>query len=278
MVFDLNRVERPSDGTPICSLGRPFPAGTEVPIDGAYSVEAARFTPNQSVAYLSLCPPSGLKTACDLYTSPLLDGRFTSYTKLAGVSDATHYDSYPTISPDGRYLVFSSNRMSQLRVFVAAASGGSFDQPVITPLSVIPNMIRSNEPYLVNDGRVLYLSGASPDSQTDDIYRAAGEPPLYGGTAEIVAGIETAAGEYAPVVANDELEIFFASDRVNGNFELDLYTATRTSTAMPFDPPVRIDSLSTDGIDWPLWLSPDACDLYYINKPGAFATMYVSHR
>ncbi len=61
---------------------------------------------------------------------------------------------------------------------------------------------------------------------------------------------------------------------------LDIYVATRASTDLPFDEPQRIPELSSDGIDWPLWISPDGCDLYYINKTTSplRATMYVTRR
>jgi hypothetical protein len=263
-----------------CSPGRPFGAGTEVPIGGSYSVEAARFTPNQNLAYLSLCPANGDKTKCDIYSSPFLDGAFTAFTKLPGVSDATHYDSYPTITADGKFMLFGSSRTSPLRVWVAAAQNGSFDQPTLTPFVAIAGMQHSNEPYLLGDGRTVYLSGQSPQTQGEDIFRTSGDPPLFGGDAALVPGIQTTGSELAPVVSDDELEIFFASDRGAANFALDIYVTTRESPDHEFATPTPVPALSTDGIDWPLWLSPDACDLYYINKDTTtnVATMYVTHR
>jgi Tol biopolymer transport system component len=263
-----------------CSPGRPFAAGTEVPIGGSYSVEAARFTPAQNQAYLSLCPASGDKTKCDLYSSPFLEGAFTAFTKLPGVSDATHYDSYPTITADGSFLLFGSQRTSPLRVWVAAAQNGSFDQPTLTPLVAIAGMQHSNEPYLLTDGRTLYLSGQSPQSQADDIYRTSGDPPLFGGDAVLVPGIATTSRELAPVVSDDEREIFFSSDRDSASFALDIYVATRDTADQDFATPTPVPALSTDGNDWPIWLSPDACDLYYVNKDPttSVATMYVTHR
>jgi hypothetical protein len=60
---------RPMDAREPCVNGTPFGAGVEVPIAGTHSVEAARFTPTRSVAYLSLCTPGSTIGTCDLYTS-----------------------------------------------------------------------------------------------------------------------------------------------------------------------------------------------------------------
>ena len=263
-----------------CSAGRPFSAGIEVPIGGNYSVEAARFTPSQNQAYLSLCPASGDVTMCDLYSSPFLGGELTAFSKLTGVSDPMKYDAYPTITSDGDYLLFGSRRMSPLQVWVAKANNGSFDLPTITALGALPGMQHSNEPYLLRDGRTLYFSGQTPSSQADDIYRTSGDPPGFGGAAQPVPGIASDGGDLAPVVSDDEREMFFASDRGAARMALDIYVATRGSPDVPFDEPQPIPELSSDGIDWPLWISPDGCDLYYINKTTSplRATMYVTHR
>jgi hypothetical protein len=81
--------------------------------------------------------------------------------------------------------------------------------------------------------------------------------------------------EFAPVLRDNELEIVFAA---GANFALDLYTATRASAGDAFETPARIAELSTDGNDWPVWFSPDGCELFYISKQGAIATLYVAKR
>jgi len=73
----------------VCSHGVPFGAGTPVPIDSAYGVEAARFNRERTIAYLSLCLTIMPRAAgCDLYLSPFTTttASFNQFTKLSGVS------------------------------------------------------------------------------------------------------------------------------------------------------------------------------------------------
>jgi len=265
-----------------CDPGTPFGPGTAVRIDGAYSVEAARFDPTQSIAYLSLC--TGAKSTCDLFQSAFsrATGEFSFYSRL-NVSDSTVYDSYASITPDAQTLVFGSQRLTgAVRPWVSAAVGGQFT--LAAELKVIPDVSYANEPYLVGGGQVLYLAGAKIGGTTSaDIYRARGGPPGFGGASDLVDGVNSSGGEYASVVSEDELEIFFASDRestgVPATMPIDIFGATRALASGPFVTPVKLAALSTlDGSDWPVWLSPDGCDLYYINKVANFATLKVAHR
>lgn len=263
-----------------CSLGDPFPAGSPVAIDGSYSVEAARFNPSQSVAYLSLCPASGDKTLCDLYSASFLPatGNFGAYARLG--ASGPGYDAYPTITPDGQHMLFGSTRNGTVELFVASAVNGSFEMPDIAELDLVPGADYGNEPYMLGDGRTIYFSaGNYDDGNSSQLYRAEGDPPAFGG-AMLVPGVNGMDQELAPVVSDDELEIFFASNRAQPgpDMALDIYTATRDRPDEPFGPPALVQSLTTPDIDWPLWLSPDACELYYINKTVPVATLYRSRR
>lgn len=268
----------------ICEIGTAFGPGTAVEIDGAYSVEAARFDPAQSIAYLSLCTPGDrTKMSCELYQSAFVraTGKLSFYSRLS-VGAPMKYDSYAAITPNAQYLVFGSDRLGPVRVFVSVANAGQFT--VATELSVIASVSYANEPYLLGDGQTLYLEAGMMNSSTGaDIYRARGGPPTFGGASDLVDGVSSPQGEYAPVVSDDELEIFFASDRESTmmppDFPLDIFRATRDAKGAAFKTPVKLDSLSTtNGIDWPVWLSPNRCDLYYINKVSDFATLLVAHR
>ena len=261
-----------------------FGPGTPVPIDGTYSVEAARFDPTQSVAYLSLCMQGDvMKTTCDLYQSTYtrVTNQLSFYAKL-GVSSSGFYDSYATITPDAQHLMFGSTRSGNTRTYLSVASGGQFT--TAAEIRLIPRESFANEPYLLGDGVTLYLAGGSSGSGTGgDIYRARGGPPTFGAGADLVEGVNSAVDEAAPVVSDDELEILFSSDRESTgmpmNMPLDIFVASREATTEAFGTPRKLDALSTtNGIDWPVWLSPDRCDLYYINKVDDLATLLVTHR
>ena len=104
-----------------------------------------------------------------------------------------------------------------------------------------------------------------------------GEPPTFGGMPLPVPGTDLPSfAEAAPVVREDEREIFFAAGTSVASF--DIYPATRADAAAPFDAPIKVDALSTNGIDYPVWIAPDGCELYYINKANNVATLFVAKR
>lgn len=275
-----DRADASDAGPRVCEVGAPFVEMKEVSIAGAYSVEAARFNPTQSVAYLSLC--EGAVTSCDMFFSAYtpMTGQLGTYLPV-GVNGSS-YDAYATVTPDSQVLVFGSVRSGGLRTFISIAEAGKF--VTASELALISSVSFANEPYLSTDGQTLHLAGGKVDGTTrGDIYRARGGPPTFGGASDLVAGVNTSANEAAPVVSDDEREMFFASDRestgVPVDMPLDIFVATRGATDRPYEMPVKVPLLSTtDGTDWPVWLSPDRCDLYYINKVSGLATLKVAHR
>lgn len=283
-VFNLRVVgelEPPPDAPRVCEAGTPFPTGTPVPIDGTYSVEAARFAPDRSYAHLALCPTSG-NAGCDLYLSQFSaeTGQFTQHLKMNGVSTPTSYDSYPTFTPDGTFILFGSNRGAVLHLWVATKTNGSFEAPTLTQLTLAGEQ-QANEPYLASNGQTLYFGATQDTDAADwDIYRATGGPPSFSQAVQL-PGLVSTADEVAPVISEDERELFFSSNRHSAiqTGMIDIYTATRADASQAFSMPVRVPALSEDGgNDWPVWLSPDGCDLYYINKTASVSTLYVTHR
>jgi Tol biopolymer transport system component len=261
-----------------CTGGTSFGAPMRVEIDPFYSVEAARFTRNRGVAYLSLCPvgTANPKPGCDIYTSVYSaeTEAFSAFSRMGGVSTQNVYDAYPTITNDNNHLLFGSERNGGIRIFIASVRNSSFDSATITQLP-LPGDPAANEPYIVGDGRVLYLSTSG--GANAKLMRMAGEPPLFGGQPRVVEGVDVPnSEEFAPVVRDDELEIFFASGS-GGTSALDLYVASRANASATFGTPEKL-ALSTSAIEWPVWIAPNGCDLYFISKQSGVATLYVAKR
>ena len=277
-------VDQPDDGPAPCVVGTPFPPGQPAMITGAYNVEAARFTQDEKIVYLSLCERGGSKTTCDLYTGQRFDdGTIGSYAPIA-TSDSTTYDAYPTVTTDGKYLVYAGRRGGETRNYVVPSINGFFTQTGILLLPVAADLSYSNEPYLLADGKTLYFSGAS------DLYRSRGDAPNFGdiATRTLLTSVNSSKSDLAPVATNDDLELFFSSDR--GSAGLDIWTATRAAAEGDFSEPTTSGvSIPDDGtslelqrLEWPVWISSDRCTLYYIAKQGrtdaAVSTLYVTSR
>ena len=281
-VFGLTTPTLPLDAH-VCE-GQPFPGqGEVVALDGSGSVENVRFNHDKSLALLAISTNGDATT--DLYQAPVVNGVIAAYSKMTGIS-SLNYDSYATYA-DPTHIVLASRRPAQtdhVAIWIAEAVNGSFDTPVITKL-VDPTTLSmleetsTNEPYTISNSAMYFTAAANNDS---DLFRASTVLPL--GDITRLDELDTDARENAAVVADDEHEIFFSSDRdqqaTNGALDgLDIYTATRTGSDMPFDPPTKLAQISVaDQIDYPVWLSADACELYYINKSSSGSALYVVRR
>lgn len=282
-VIELDR--NVDDMAAVCDHGGEFGAGEPVALTGSWGVEAARFNASQNFVYLALYPWPGDKSMTELYTSPFntVTKRFGGFSKINGISFGS-YDSYPTITPDDGHIVFASSRStSALAIWIATSTDGSYDKPTIKMLPMPAGQTFANEPYILADGRTLYFSAGTFSSWR--LYKAVGTPPAFGTASPVPVALTTNGYDEAPVVTDDELELFFASNRADTGDDkaFDIYTATRTVTSEPFGNPRRLTSVSTSGTDWPTWISPTGCELYYINKPydaagEGQATLFVAHR
>jgi hypothetical protein len=52
----------------------------------------------------------------------------------------------------------------------------------------------------------------------------------------------------------------------------------RASTTANFDPPVNVQELNTANEDWPDWLSPDRCRIYFERGGTSGRKIYVAER
>jgi hypothetical protein len=271
-----------ADVTPsTCDRARSFGSGSPIPIAGEWSLEAARFTQDRANAYVALCPTDGSAVQCDLYSSELRDGGLGVHNLLAQAS-GPDYDSYPTVTSDGQRLVFGSRRADAgFKIWFATAVNGTFSgAPQMQQFTTAFGL--TNEPYVLGDGAALYFAGAPPGARST-IYVTRDWGTDAAAVAVPVEGLPSDAAHAAPVVANDELELFFASnvgDPDNFKTAHDIHRATRATPGDAFGPAEKLIGLSAAGNDWPVWLSPDGCDLYFINKDPASsrATLLVASR
>jgi hypothetical protein len=263
-----------------CSVGSPFPTAPVPVVVAGFGVEAVRFDPSQKVAYVALCPAAGPRSDCDLWLGTAGTTGVVA-TSRYGISAVGKYDSYPMPSLDGTYLLFASDRSGAPKIHAASGANGVFDAGAAQlSLPTTPNETAdANEPYLLANG-TLYFSATAAGSPDYDLFRSEGKRPAFG-SGRLLVNVTTEV-DVAPVVAEDELEMFWASDRAkSGN--LDVWTGTRTAASAVYDFSAgekAVPALSTPEVDYPTWLSPDACDLYLIHKTSVATPgeLRVAHR
>jgi hypothetical protein len=234
-VFGLDNVQL-HDATATCTHGAAFGVGELVPIGGMHSVEAVRLNPLQTLALIALAdatnggPPDSATT--DIYQATVTDHVIGGFSKMTGVS-STQYDSYPAFTADGQHIALSSRRLATGNgksahdaIWVATETNGGFDNATFTLVDLgAAGEDAYNEPYTLTAGTAMYFEGES--ASDSNMYRADGDPLALANITRL-SSLNTSNRENSPVVSDDELEIFFASDRAtpaSNLYGLDIYMA-----------------------------------------------------
>lgn len=170
-------------------------------------------------------------TTADAFGSPMLVPEL----------DAAGEDIDPTISADGRTILFASDRMgSGHKMFVAqrANTTDPFGTPVPLTISGASTQV-GNSPALTSDGLGLYYALGS-------INLAFASRATTGGAFLFVRELDELndpTTDGAPAISDDGLELFFESFRTGSAY---VYVATRASTADAFGPPQPLMQFSDD--------------------------------
>lgn len=201
----------------------------------------------------------------DLYiaTRTSSTGAFEPAVALA-INSPADDDYEATLSGDARTLVFMrSGANYDLFVSSRSTTADSFAMAVL--LSGVNTSGFEGYPYLRPDNAVIYFSRAPSNAPivNSDVHRAVQDGSGFGVSLP-VAEINTAEEERLAAIAPDERVIYWASTRADGSKGgYDMYMASRTSTSEPFSNLRNVSELNTAANDYPNWVSPDGCRLYF---------------
>jgi Tol biopolymer transport system component len=243
-------------------------------LDSATEDLGARFSPDESSLVMSRT--SG--NQWDIYSAsrPGGSGAFSA-PQIVAPANTIYNDLWPSLSPDGLSLVFTSNRLNQGAYSPWLSRRASLTAAWTTPVSIQGSTMGDDHPLFAN-AHALYFT-RTPAMGTADIYRADIDASgAISNISAVIGGVNSPALEVVPVVTSDELRIYFG--RHNGA-DWDIYTASRSSISDGFGAATVAAGLAQPGIDeLPSWVSPDGCDFYFSsNGPGGMATdMYLVTR
>jgi len=159
----------------------------------------------------------------------------------------------PWISDDTLTLLFEDSSSSSVRLSQRTTAQAGF--PPSKRL-----LLGYGDPYVVagGDGHIYVstlLSGLEVAALSG--WAPAALKPVLGGT--------TTSGDTRPVVTPDELTLYFSAGPPSTGTKrsLDIWVKQRKSTQDPFGAPVAVAELNTTPYNFPSWISPDGCRLYF---------------
>ena len=240
-----------------CNLAAPFGAPVrlaEINVAGQHD-DGARLTPDELTMYFS---SNRGGAGFDIFRAnrPSRTAPFSSPFPVAGVNTAGDERS-PSVTSNDRdlYVATSAGGAADIARAHRSRTSDPFGAPV--PVAAIDTASDDADPYVLPNHTAVYFASARAGSP--DLYRSARVNGVTQAPVLVLGGVGI---EAAPVVTPDERTLFFASSRPGGVGDLDIYVATRPSTAEPFGAPVNVGGLNTTAADVPTWISADGCVLY----------------
>lgn len=261
------------------SAGAGPPAGGAAPtvfapgeVSGPLNVDSATFSPDGRTVFFDQSA-DGVST---IVTARLRGGHWTA-AQIAPFSGAW-LDKDPAMSPDGRFIVFGSNRPATgaaRPLDLVRADGGvmpgqgnqlwrvdrtaaGWGRPWRLP-DAINTGTRIHSPSVVRDGS-LYFQRPDPQTRTFHLFRSQWRDGAYQAPTPVVIG-PPAADERDPAVAPDESFMVFSANYGAKGAANRLYIVFRDGER--WGEPIDLgDGVNHDGAEGP-HLGPDARSVYF---------------
>lgn len=215
---------------------------------------AQNISPDGSWLVFTACNrrDDGSQGSCDLYWSQLKNGAWTKAVPFSNSINSADWDAQPSISPDGRSILFSSLR--------PGGQGGrdlwiSYRQPNnkwAAPQNLGPGINSPGDeqtPFLHPDGQTLYFtSDGLPGMGKNDLYLARRQPDgSWGAPQNLGYPINTKAPEGTLTVSLDGHTAYFAAERPGGQGGIDIYSFEMPEAARP-QPVTYVRARVTDAV------------------------------
>lgn len=259
---------------PSCNPLSPFTVVGEVNINTAQTEFAGTLTGNERTLFFAT-GVLGDKIIIRQATRDDPGQPFTNVTTVALGGPAMSSDVDPTISPDGRFLYFASNREPGagtlgFDLYVAARSDPQAPFGAPTRINAVSTPAIEAFPFVAARGDELFW--VRSNGMPAGIRRSA----IVGGA---VSPAETApvdtvqGGDQAPVLSWDGETLYFSRFSTNGS--ADVFVARRE----PSGERRFVSATAAGGVlnlpdrdERPAWISSDNCRLYFTRtRPGSFS-------
>lgn len=188
---------------------------------------------------------------------------------------SSRVDTTPSLSPDGRTLYYRTDP-TDTRILVTERSSLATDFPAGAPVALVDTSDNEMSPFIT--ATALYFAREPASLITPrDLWRAARVGGAFGAPVPI-AELNTSYHDDCPVLSENELIIYFASDRPGGSGGYDIWRATRTSTTGTFGSVENVTALNSSADNLPDHLSSDGCRLYFTSNVTGESVLLVAER
>lgn len=201
--------------------------------EGAHSI-----SPDGRYFFFTGCERPGGLGSCDIYLSERNGDKWTSPQNLGDIVNSGLWDAQPTLSADGKTLVFTSRRSGgkgQADLwFSTKNANGTWRLPVNMGDSINTELEESG-PYLHPDGKTMYFSSnGHPGMGGKDIFYSKKHPNgNWGKPINLGYPINTKKEELHLIVSAGGKTGYFSSDREGGLGLRDIYSFELYDEAQP---------------------------------------------
>lgn len=215
---------------PAISLGPPINTHRN---EGAHSI-----SPDGRYFFFTGCERPGGLGSCDIYLSERNGDKWTSPQNLGDIVNSGLWDAQPTLSADGKTLVFTSRRSGgkgQADLWFSTKNvNGTWRLPVNMGDSINTELEESG-PYLHPDGKTMYFSSnGHPGMGGKDIFYSKKHPNgNWGKPVNLGYPINTKKEELHLIVSAGGKTGYFSSDREGGLGLRDIYSFELYDEAQP---------------------------------------------
>jgi outer membrane protein OmpA-like peptidoglycan-associated protein len=183
----------------------------------------------------------------DLYSARKVDGKWREVTNLGPNVNSSFYDSQPTLSADGRTLIFVSDRTSGAGgtdLYVSTWDGRSWSPA--KPLGGVNTSSGEMSPSIGPDGKTFYFASDRPGGAGGfDIYAAKLSNGSVGDIKRMTNAINTSANElFYSGLPNSDQALF---SRMTSNGDYDNFMAV--PNPFPADPVILVEGVVRNATD-----------------------------
>lgn len=172
-----------------------------------------------------------------------------------------------SLSSDGLELFYSTNPMRGANADIYVVRRTAPDGPFLTPQPVAAVNDRGawdEDPFVSADGLRLYFSSNRTGGMGLYVAERASREAPFGAAVLLEGAVNTTAGDRFPTLTEDELTMYFSSDRPGGAGGYDIWVARRPTRSEPFGEPQNLGPIvNTPEDDVYPFLSRDGTTLYF---------------